>query len=173
MNKKIDRDTIKEKDRDIIKEKIEKSLKQLDIHFSQLHYVDDIDDSLDYKVELPATGISKVLKTIPCIFFVNLGNKTANLIALNIYRIEEEDSLNNILSIVNEANARGRNGTWVVFNVKNGENIERQIGYRSTVFCGSDFNNLNEESIKAQYDFFIANLNYLIEILFIERKRNN
>ena len=30
MNKKIDRDTIKEKDRDIIKEKIEKSLKQLD-----------------------------------------------------------------------------------------------------------------------------------------------
>ena len=42
MNKKIDRD--------IIKEKIEKSLKQLDIHFSQLHYVDDIDDSLDYKV---------------------------------------------------------------------------------------------------------------------------
>lgn len=33
MNKKIDRDTIKEKDRDIIKEKIEKSLKQLDIHF--------------------------------------------------------------------------------------------------------------------------------------------
>lgn len=57
-----------------------------------MHYVDDIDDSLDYKVELPATGISKVLKTIPCIFFVNLGNKTANLIALNIYRIEEKDS---------------------------------------------------------------------------------
>lgn len=83
-----------------------------------------------------------------------------NLIVGNIYKCDNDDDLLSIYEIINQTNIRTNIGNFNLIG-----NSPKQIFYKSSVNCGYNFSDLNDELVKLQLDIFTDALEKLLNSL--------
>lgn len=144
---------------------IEELFKQLKIKYSKL---DLDDDDINYSIKFSTYGKLKLLNYINAIVYFHHSDFSMNFIVFNIYTLNDEnyniDTLD-IYEVVNEINSELSGGSFLIKDNKS-------IFYRSSIYCGNDYSELNANMIKRQIDIFIESLEKLFLILESKEKNN-
>lgn len=145
--------------------KIEDIFKQLNFLYDKL----DLDDEdINYSIKISTFGKLKVLNHINAIVYFHQLDFSMNIIVFNIFTLNDDnnniDTLD-IYELVNEINSELLCGSYLVLDNKS-------IFFRSSMYCGSNFSELNASMMKRQIDIFIESLEKLFLILE-DKERNN
>lgn len=142
---------------DKLKSKIETIFRALRVEYSILELQDN---DLNYSIQINTIGKLKPLNSISCIFYLCEFDMSINLIVGNIYRANDDDNLLFLYKVINEINMYINNGNFTLIN-----DSPKQIFYKSSLNCGTDFSNLNDELVKYQLNVFISALERLLDSL--------
>lgn len=145
-----------------IQKKIQQIFENLKITYN---YLKIRDDDLNYEIEIPSIGIFKPLNSISCIFFLRFDDFSSNLLAVNIFKISNKDKDSNLYKIVNDTNLECSGGAFSIYKIDMEEDgdYDKQIIYKSTMNCGNEFSELNDEKVRMQMLSFITALNILFD----------
>lgn len=146
-----------------VRNKIESILTSLNIDYTFLNLEDD---DLNYSIDIPTLSNKlKLLNSIHSIMYL-CDDFTLNFISPNIYVIKNDEELSPYYEIINDANISLTSGSYTIFDAKDC-NV---IVYRSSINCGNEFSELNEELIRLHILLFLSSLEDLLEALKKLRK---
>ncbi len=145
------------KNYDNLKLKMKKIFDSLQIEYSMLELNDD---DLNYRIQISTIGRLKPLNSITCVLYLCETDMSMNLLVGNIYRVNNESNLLFLYKTINDINMSISNGNFVLT-----DDSPKQIFYRSSVNCGDDFSDLDEELVRYQIISFISALERLLELL--------
>lgn len=140
-----------------IRLKLEKIFQSLEMEYSILEMEDD---DLNYSIQINTVKKLKPLNSINGMLYLNGKDMSMNLIVGNIYKCDNDDDLLSIYEIINQTNIRTNIGNFNLIG-----NSPKQIFYKSSVNCGYNFSDLNDELVKLQLDIFTDALEKLLNSL--------
>lgn len=142
---------------DKLKSKMKEIFNSLEIEYSILEFSDD---DLNYEIQVSTIGKLKPLNSITCILYLCEFDMSINLIVGNIYRVYDESDLLSLYRIINSINMSINNGNFIL-----SDDSPKQIIYKSSVNCGDDFAELDDELVIFQINIFVGALERLLDLL--------
>ncbi|MBD5395899.1 MAG: hypothetical protein HDR71_16930 [Lachnospiraceae bacterium] len=145
------------KNYNILKEKVETIFNTLNIEYE---LEDLLDDDLNYFIKINTIGKLKPLNTIECLIYFCEENFYSNFVTANIYKIKDDKNILSLYEILNKINMDTFVGNFLI----SGDN-PKQIIYKSFMYCGEEFTDLDCDLIRSQIIYFISSLEILIDTL--------
>ena len=99
------------------------------------------------------------MNKISVLLYSNIKYNSVYLLIENIYRFSDDEDVTPFYKIINTANELCDTGTFII-NEKT-----KQILYSSSIYCGSDFNELSSNKIKLLINSSMRNLEILLNII--------
>lgn len=145
-----------QKNKDII-DKIESIFKSLHITYKIL----DLEDKdINYFIQVSTIGKLKSLNSISCMLYLKEIDHSLNIVVANIYKIKQNENVLEIYELINTLNLKIASGNFMIYG-----DAPKQIIYKSSVNCGDNFLELDENLVKFQIVSFISYLEDLLDQL--------